>query len=193
MHVTWLLAAVVLMSACGHNTSRIAHPGPPSPTPAATTTGWGLPADATAAAQAAGLPMLGQEMLAVHYHAHLDVLVAGQAITVPAGIGIDQARHTISPLHTHDATGIIHIESGSDIPFTLGQVFTQWGQPLTTTQVGPHMLTADEQLRVWRNGTPVTGDPANLRLADHDEIVVWVGPANTSPTVPSSYAFPPGI
>jgi len=72
---------------------------------------WPAPADATAAVNAAGLPMLGREGNVEHIHAHLDVLVDGQAVAVPAGIGIDVHRRTISPLHTHDASGVLHIES----------------------------------------------------------------------------------
>jgi len=155
--------------------------------------GWGSPADAAAAAAHAGLPMLGGEMLAVHYHAHLDVIVDGRRITVPAELGIDVAGRRISPLHTHDATGIVHIESSADIPFTLGQLFTEWGQPLTTAQVGPHRLTGGEALRVYRNGAQVAGDPAQLRFAAHDEIVVWVGPAGQTPSVPAAFDFPSGL
>jgi hypothetical protein len=167
---------------------------PPAATsqPAPDVTSWGLPADASAAARAAGLPMLGGEKLTVHYHAHLDVLVDGRPVPVPADIGIDEARGLYAPLHTHDDTGVIHIESATDKPFTLGQLFTEWGQPLRTDQVGPDALGGGTVLRVYRNGQPVTGDPAALRLAAHDEVVVWVGPAGTQPQVPASYAFPPG-
>jgi hypothetical protein len=128
-------------------------------------TRWDAPADAAAAAAQAGLPMLGQEMLAVHYHAHLDVRIAGTPILVPAGLGIDVARQQISPLHTHDATGVVHIESQADIPYALGQLFIEWGQPLTAGQVGPHRPAPGEVLRVFRNGHPVTSDAAALRFA----------------------------
>jgi hypothetical protein len=157
------------------------------------TADWALPADASAAATRAGLPMLGQEMLAVHYHAHLDVLVRGQTITVPAHIGIDEVRQRISALHTHDTSGVVHIESAQDIPYTLGQLFTEWGQPLTTSQVGPVHVQTGEQVRVYRNGTLVSGDPAALKFAAHDEIVVWLGPASQQPQVPTGYSFPNGL
>lgn len=153
---------------------------------------WPAPPDASAAVHAAGLPMLGAENLAVHYHAHLDVIVDGRPVTVPAGLGIDEARHLIAPLHTHDETGIVHIESATDVPFTLGQVFTEWGQPLSAGRIGSFTVPAGQQLRVYRNGRQVTGDPAKLVLKAHDEIVVWVGPAGAQLTVPSAYPFPPG-
>jgi hypothetical protein len=164
------------------------------PTPAArAATDWPLPADPSAAVAEAGLPMLGEEQLAVHYHAHLDVIVNGVPVTVPAGIGIDERRQKISPLHTHDTTGVVHIESADARPFTLGELFAEWGQPFTDSQVGPVSLTGGEVLRVYRNGTPIRIAPAILSLAAHDEIVVWVGPAGATPRVPSGYAFPAGL
>jgi len=191
------LAITIPLAAC--TTTRPA--GPPStpavstphPVTVTTSTSWDAPTDASAAAAQAGLPMLGQEMLAVHYHAHLDVRIAGTPVLVPAGLGIDVARQQISPLHTHDATGVIHIESQADIPYTLGQLFIEWGQPLAAGQVGPHRLGQGEVLRVFRNGQPVSGDPAALRFTGHDQDVVWVGPATAYPSVPATYRFPQGL
>jgi hypothetical protein len=167
-------------------------PNQPRTTPSHPTS-WAAPRDASAAAKKAGLPMLGREMLAVHDHAHLDVIVDGQHITVPAHIGIDEIRRAISPLHTHDTTGIVHIESAKSIPFTLGQFFTEWGQPLTTQQVGPKTISSGEVLRVYHNGKPVAGDPAALKFQPHEEIAVWVGPSNATPHVPTNYKFSAGL
>ncbi len=164
----------------------------PGPVVAPEPTTWALPADASAAARAAGLPMLGEEKLAVHYHAHLDIVINGTQIPVPASIGIDQARGLIAPLHTHEPDGIVHIESATDIPFTLGQLFTAWGQPLRADRVGPHAIAAGEVLRVFNNGKPVSGDPGALRLTGHAEVVIWVGPATVQPSVPATFRFPPG-
>lgn len=194
--VAVLLAGLVAVVAAGCASSS----GTPSNSAAAPTaprtgvpTDWRLPADMTAAARRAGLPMLGQEMLAIHYHAHLDVIVGGRRVTVPAYLGIDNARQRISPLHTHDTSGVVHIESARDIPFTLGQLFTEWGQPLTASQVGPVSVGSGQVLRVYRNGGQTTGNPAALRFQQHDEIVVWVGARSATPQVPASYAFPAGL
>ena len=35
----------------------------------------------------------------------------------------------ISPLHTHDVTGIIHTESSTHKDNTLGQLFVEWNVP----------------------------------------------------------------
>jgi len=154
---------------------------------------WPVPNDPTAAAERAGLEMLGREMLEVHYHAHLEVTVRGVDITVPAGIGIDAAKQTITALHTHDQTGIVHIESAEEIPFTLGQFFTEWDQPLSATQVGPIKVDANEEVRLYRNGTVVPGDPAAVRFAAHDQLVVWLGPKGEQPDVRATYVFPAGL
>ncbi|MFD0630829.1 hypothetical protein ACFQ9X_03365 [Catenulispora yoronensis] len=137
--------------------------------------------------------MLGNEMLQVHYHAHLDVIVDGQKITVPQYIGIDENQQTITALHTHDPSGILHIESGEDIPFKLGQVFTEWGQPLSTTQVGPVALSGDKVVKLIVNGKEIAGDPADYVLKAHDEVVVWVGAKDQTPQVPTSFTFQAGL
>ena len=69
-------------------------------------------------------PSAGKEALAVHYHAHVDIIVNGVAQTVPAGVGfaIQNSQETgITVLHTHDTSGVIHIESPTSIPYTLGE------------------------------------------------------------------------
>lgn len=179
------LAAFVLLVAGLTGCGGAAPPSTPST--------WPLPADASVAARAAGLPMLGEEMLDVHYHAHLDVIVRGHKITVPAYIGIDAGRKSITALHTHDTSGIVHIESAADVPFTLGQFFTEWGQRLTPVEAGPVAATSDEEVRVYRNGKLVAGDPAAVKFQAHDEIVVWLGPRSENPKVPSSFTFPNGL
>ncbi|MDQ6918951.1 MAG: hypothetical protein M3Z98_06295, partial [Candidatus Dormibacteraeota bacterium] len=37
-----------------------------------------------------GIPCQSNEQLAVHYHAHLSMIIGGNETTLPAGVGIDQ-------------------------------------------------------------------------------------------------------
>jgi hypothetical protein len=101
---------------------------------------WPAPSDATAAAGRAGLPMLSSEGNVEHIHVHLDVLVDGQPVQVPANIGIDEVHPGISPLHTHDDSGVIHIESPVKRQFSLGEFFTEWGVSLSAR--GHHVQPA---------------------------------------------------
>jgi uncharacterized protein YceK len=187
-----VLCAAIALAGCSSASSSSSSSDSPTSAASSTAGAYALPDDASKTAAEAGLPMLGEEKLAVHYHAHLDLIVRGAAVTVPAGIGIDTKRNRISPLHTHEPDGVVHIESATDVPFTLGQFFTAWGHPISVNGIGSVTAGQGEQLRVYRNGTPVTGDPAALKFEAHDEIVVWIGPANQQPSVPRGFDFPAG-
>jgi hypothetical protein len=132
------------------------------------------------------LNALGQEGAAVHIHAHLDVYVAGQHVKVPALVGIDVVHQFITELHTHDTTGVLHVESPSMRTFTLGQFFGEWGVKLSPSWVGPY----PGPVLWWVNGKLRKGDPAALVLRAHQEIVVAVGVPPLH--VPKSYRFPLG-
>lgn len=152
------------------------------------------PADASAAVAAAGLPMLGAEGNAVHIHAHLDIIVNGAPVRVPADIGVDDARHKISPLHSHDTTGVIHIESPTaPATFTLGQFFTEWQVSLSADHIGGLVTDSAHQLKVYVNGTPRTGNPADIVLVAHDEIAIVYGTQAQQTDVPSSYQWSNGL
>ena len=92
-------------------------------------------------------------------------------------------------LHTHDRSGVIHIESPTTRDYTLGQFFGVWGVRLSKTCIGG--LCSSTPIHVWVNGIRFLGDPTGLVLASHQEIVVAYGtlPANA----PSHYRFPSGL
>ena len=120
----------------------------------------------------------------------------GSKVTVPGGIGfvLEHSRATgISVLHTHDTSGVIHIESASNKPYTLGQVFTEWGLALSATQLGSFQVDATHAVAAYVNGHHFTGNPATLRLAPHLEIALWYGPSGETPHVPKSYHFGGGL
>jgi hypothetical protein len=155
---------------------------------------WDAPADPTAAVRAAGLAMLGEEGSAQHIHAHLDVIVNGQHVPVPADIGVDEANSKISPLHSHEGNGVIHIESPSKTDtFTLGQFFTEWQVSLGSDQLGGLRPDGTNHLTVNVNGKPATGNPAGIVLRAHDEIAVVYGTNAQQADFPVSYQWPAGL
>lgn len=187
------VAAAALLSRHPARTS----PGAPLPTVealaasgGATPPPWPTPADASAAIHAAGLTPLAGEGTADHYHAHLDVIVDGKSVPVPADVGIDEQSQRISALHIHDGSGVIHVESPTaGTPYYLGQVFREWNVALSQTQVGGLHADSTNTLTVYVDGKPVRGNPADIRIAAHQEIAVVYGPAGQKVNVPSSYAF----
>jgi hypothetical protein len=143
---------------------------------------------------AIGLPALSAEGTALHIHQHLDIYVHGKRIDVPAGIGIHESFPPfISPIHVHDTTGIVHVESPTVQTFTLGEFFDIWGVRLSSACLGGYCADATSSLLVYVNGAPYTGDPRALALAAHQEIVIIYGTTAELPQpIPASYSFPQG-
>jgi hypothetical protein len=153
---------------------------------------WPAPADARAAVAAAGLPMMGSEGAVEHIHAHLDVLVDGQPVPVPADLGVDTRRGTMSPLHTHDDSGLIHVEAPVKRQFSLGEVFTEWQVSLSADNIGALRAVDGKVVRVFVNGTPQAGNPAAIMLGPRAEIAVVYGAPRSGETIPSKYDFAEG-
>jgi hypothetical protein len=144
--------------------------------------------------KALGLPALAQEGTALHTHQHLDLYVDGRRITVPAGIGIEESQSFISPLHTHDESGVIHVESPDVRTFTLGQFFAVWGLRLTPRCLGGYCATGAKRLWVFADGRRVSADPRLLVLTEHEEILLAYGTQPQLPDpVPARYYFAPGL
>jgi hypothetical protein len=154
---------------------------------------WPAPDDPLERAVAAGLEPTVRELLQTHRHSHLDVFVDGEPVLVPAGIGIDIDdpgvktfpgpayggieecdEPCISPLHTHDDTGIVHTEAAADELLTLGQFFTEWDVRLEDSCVG-EFCDDDTDIAVYVDGEVQEGDPALIELEDRREIAIVVG------------------
>jgi hypothetical protein len=201
MRLPLLLAALVLAATAGCSSGG----GSTSETTAATVS-WPAPPDPMRLAVKAGLTPERRETLLHHVHAHLDVFVDGSPVTVPAGIGINTqdpgvkhgtnpvayggielcARPCISPLHTHDETGILHTESATPEPNTLGQFFTEWDVRLTKSCVDDY-CRPQTPIAVYVDGEPFDGAPGSILLTDQKEIAIVIG---TPPAeIPKEYDF----
>jgi hypothetical protein len=156
---------------------------------------------------AIGLPALAQEGTVLHIHQHLDIFIDGKPMAVPAEIGINAAAGFISPIHVHDTSGIMHVESPVTQTFYLGQFFDIWGVRLTSACIGGYCATTasstsanagstqkdTKSVKVYVNGTLYQGDPRQLVLTSHQEIVIAYGTdAETPKAIPAAYTFPAG-
>lgn len=70
------------------------------------------------------------ENLALHIHPTLTILIDGEKQSIPANIGVE--GRTMRPIHTHDATGILHIEAPCQREFRLGEFFEVWGRQFSS-------------------------------------------------------------
>jgi hypothetical protein len=126
------------------------------------------------------------EAMYFHVHAHLDLIVDSKSVTIPAGIGI-KPNECLYWLHTHNTSGVIHIESPKQDTFTLGQFIQVWDN---TPGISPKFEDAthgDVGIRVFVNGTEVKASYETIILSAHDEIVLVSGDVPSS--IPSSYEF----
>lgn len=137
-----------------------------------------------------GEPALSMEGSALHIHQHIDVYIKGEKIGVPARIGIGFLDSFISSIHTHDITGVIHVESPTIKDFTLGQFFDVWGVKFSAQSIGGYNSDEKNKIQIFVDGKEETGDPRAVVLSSHQEIVVAFGTAEELPKIiPSSYKF----
>jgi hypothetical protein len=111
----------------------------------------------------------------------LRIFVDGRPVSVPAYVGLPADGTVFSPVHTHDASGIIHMESAQPYPFTLGQFFDIWGVTFTTTQLGGYRAGDDRRLSVYVDGRRVDDGPGYI-IRRHDTIIVGYGRPGSFPT-----------
>jgi hypothetical protein len=157
-------------------------------------------------ARQAGLTPDTKEYVDYHEHAHLDVFVDGLRVTIPGGIGIETsdpaviqfspenfagipeegcAQICISPMHTHDADGVIHLEAKTEAKFTLGQFFKELAVRLDAACVDRY-CAPDTEVVVYLDGQKQSGNPADVVLRGNQEIAIVIGTPPT--TIPDSFS-----
>ena len=208
------LIVAALASACGGGTgssddrSSDDRSASPAPQQASGAPPWPAPSDPIARTLEAGLKPERKEFFAIHLHAHLDVFVNGEPVEVPAGIGIDITdpgvrrfedlggigyggielcdKPCISPLHTHDTTGVLHTEAPENVTNSLGEFFVEWGVRLDERCVGV-FCEPEASIAVYVDGERYVGDPAGIALENLREIAIVIGSFPSE--VPSTYDF----
>ncbi|PWU82442.1 MAG: hypothetical protein DLM72_01575 [Candidatus Nitrosopolaris wilkensis] len=118
----------------------------------------------------------------MHFHPHLNLMIDGKPVTVPSQIGIDPSLwkdHSLdqygmqamangmsgmAQLHTHDATGTIHVESSIIRNYTLGEFLHIWGG----------LDTSGKTVKATIDGKPVSDYRATI-LRDGEHINLQVG------------------
>lgn len=142
----------------------------------ASTTSPGTPVD--------GIRCAPVEQLAYHIHVHLLVYADGRPRALPPAIGIigpvaeptaDGPLYGASRcyywLHTHAGDGIIHVESGTQRVYTLGEFFDEWRQPLSANRVA----SVGGPITAFVNGKRWTKSPRSIPFVEHEVIQLDVG------------------
>lgn len=123
--------------------------------------------------------------IVMHIHPRLNVTLDEESLLIPSGIGINTTLwndHSLdqygmqpmkmtgkdmsmimqgmSPLHTHDSSGVIHVESNEFRNYTLGQFLQNWG-----------IDHDDKDVNLSVNGNNVK-DFKNHILADKEQMIL---------------------
>ncbi len=106
---------------------------------------------------------------AEHIHSYLVIIINGEPITIPANIGITET--CIRPVHTHDSSGMIHVESPVSYPYTLHDFFLVWGFPFDSTHIMSYQVDSTHTLSMTVNGV-ANAQYQNYVMHDQDRIVI---------------------
>lgn len=109
----------------------------------------------------------------LHWHATLKILIDGEAVQIPANIGLGVVHN---PIHTHEDDGVIHLEFQglvTDKNLALGKLFDIWNekfdsQCILDKCVGPEI---GKTLTMTVKGEPNT-EFENYIIKDGDEVVI---------------------
>lgn len=104
-----------------------------------------------------------------HIHPHLDIIIDGQKQIIPANVGITPG--CLHPVHTHDDTGIIHVESPEKRDFTLADFFAVWDKPFNKDQILDYSVDNSHIIKEKVDGKEVRGYE-NTPLYDNEQIII---------------------
>jgi hypothetical protein len=127
-----------------------------------------------------GIACQANEQLAYHIHAHVSIYINGKLSQIPQYVGIASDGSCFYWLHTHDTTGVIHIESPTQKNYTLGNFFDEWSQRFSSLGY-PSELDLTSGWQVWVNGKPYSGDFHNIQLTAHELITLAYNSPNAKP------------
>lgn len=132
-----------------------------------------------------GITCQNSEQSGIHIHAHVSIFIDGKSMPIPANVGIAPDGSCLYWLHTHDASGIIHIEAPSGTSFTLKDFLDIWKSRFQ--ELGyPSELDQSSGWQVYVDGKPFTSDFHTIPLQAHTLITL----AFNSPGVPPDTSYP---
>lgn len=127
--------------------------------------------------------------LSMHIHPHLKIIVDGAERPIPSNVGV--SGDCLRPMHTHDGSGLIHIESYRVRDFTIANFFTIWQESYTAETFMDVQLTG-KQILVFVDGQPAnTGSHTVMR--DRTSYAIVVGGSTETLIAPPVYVFPSNI
>lgn len=157
------------------------------------------------------LPCVTTMPSAYHVHAFVGIIINGRQMALPDGTGMknpgaDGTYNGVSNwteyascyyyMHTHDASGVIHIESPKSASpstslYTLGNYFDVWGRALNSSYIGPWSGTVRayvaqvplNTIYIQRSAyTLYTSNPRFIPMHSHTTVWLELGPTYVTPS-----------
>ncbi|MBO0887770.1 hypothetical protein J2P12_01575 [Candidatus Bathyarchaeota archaeon] len=100
--------------------------------------------------------------LVYHSHPNLVITISGVSQQIPVTFGSGFDTDCARVIHTHDSTGVLHVETDQDMNYTLGDWFLIWGHwagsttttIFNSTQVFNNKVGSGHTLTMTVNGNP---------------------------------------
>ncbi|MBI4281284.1 hypothetical protein HY625_00515 [Candidatus Uhrbacteria bacterium] len=104
-----------------------------------------------------------------HIHPKLTISINGQSQIIPADVG--ESSLCLHPLHTHDASGVIHVESPEKRDFRLSDFFAVWDKQFTKDQILDYRTDDRHSIHMTVNGQETSAYEETI-LRDNDAIMI---------------------
>lgn len=108
--------------------------------------------------------------LVMHIHPTVEIYIEGEKQIIPANIGISNTGMRV--IHTHDSSGILHVESPVPHQFFLKDFFTIWEKQFSNSCIFDYCEDETHQLTVLVNGVESTVIE-DVPLMDKDLIQIF--------------------
>ena len=119
----------------------------------------------------------------IHWHPHLKIIIKGEEQFIPPNIGISIGNNIdnqisgmrMSPTHTHESDGTIHLENNrpweKPDTLTLGYFFKVWGKKFNSSCIFEYCNSENVTLTMTINGQP-NFEFEKYTMHDKDEIII---------------------
>ena len=119
----------------------------------------------------------------IHWHPKLKIIINGEEQFIPTGIGINIGNSIdygisgmrMSPAHTHESDGTIHLENNrpwqKPETLTLGYFFKVWGKNFNSSCIFEYCNSENGKLSMTVNGQ-LNYEFKNYVMHDKDEIII---------------------
>ena len=105
----------------------------------------------------------------MHIHPELSITIKGEKMEIPANTGITGG--CMHPIHTHDDSGMLHLEFKTPRDVKVSEFFEMWGKRFDSECILDNCNGPDGTVKMKVNGQEST-EFGNAVMRDHDQIEI---------------------